>query len=139
MIYAKLPVRVALAALLAGAAVAPVLAHHSVTSEYDTSKVVTLDGEVQTLELASPHSRLTLDVKGPGGTSTSRQTELPSVAFLHRAGWTEASLRSGEHIHLTAAPSRSDATRLYAISITKADGSHLALLPAVDPAAGGKQ
>jgi len=104
------------------------LAHHSVTATYDTSKIIMLDGDVRQLELGFPHSHLLVEVRGAHGAVTWK-TELASVVFLRRAGWTSKSLSVGEHVHLTGSPSRYSATELYVLSVTKADGTHLALLP----------
>lgn len=104
-------------------------AHHSVTAEYDTSKVITIAGQVEQLDLGSPHSHLTIGVAGSDGKSVSWQTELASVAFLKRAGWTGRSLSVGERVKLTGSPSKNNPTQLYVISVTKADGSQLALIP----------
>lgn len=107
----------------------PVYAHHSVTAEYDTSKVITIDGQVRALDLGSPHSHLTIGVLRSDGSSVSWQTELASVTFLHRAGWTEKSLSLGERVRLTGSPSRNNPTQLYVITVTKADGSQLTMVP----------
>lgn len=116
-----------LAALL-WLACAPVLAHHSVTATYDTSRSLTFDATVREFELSTPHSRLSVEAK-QDGKSMLWEVELPSIIFLHRAGWTDQSLMVGEHIHLTGAPSRFSASGLYATRVVKADGTELALLP----------
>lgn len=104
-------------------------AHHSVTAEYDTSKVIAIDGQVRSFDLGSPHSHLIMNVAQADGSQVLWQTELPSVTFLHRAGWTEKSLSVGERIRVTGSPRRSNPTELYAISVTKNDGSQLPLVP----------
>ena len=109
--------------------VSPAQAHHSVTADFDTTKVIAVDGQVRTLDLASPHSYLTLDVTPAGSKAEHWRVELPSLTFLRRAGWSEKSLVAGEHVRLTGSPQHKIPLELYAISITKDDGSQLPLLP----------
>lgn len=105
------------------------MAHHSVTAMYDTSKTISLDGDVRNLQLGSPHSLLVVEVGDAQGHAVAWRGELPPLLILRRAGWNQHSLPIGEHVHLTGAPSRYSATEFYVVSITKADGSQLALLP----------
>lgn len=111
------------------------IAHHSVTAVYDTSKTITLIGDVRELRLDSPHSLLVIEVGDPQGQPVAWRGELPALVFLHRAGWNSQSLSVGEHVHLTGSPSRYSATDFYVTSITKSDGTHLPLLPATAPPA----
>jgi|SRR5580692_3534496 hypothetical protein len=109
------------------------LAHHSVTAVYDTSKTITLIGDVRELQLNSPHSLLVVEVGNPQGQPVTWHGELPALVFLHRAGWNSRSLLVGEHVHLTGSPSRYSATDFYVTSITKSDGTRLPLLPQTAP------
>jgi hypothetical protein len=120
-------------ALLALALCSRAIAHHSVTSVYDTSKTISLVGDVRQLQLDSPHSLLVIEVGDPHGQSVAWRGELPALVFLHRAGWTTHSLAVGEHVHVTGSPSRYSATDFYVVSITKSDGTQLPLLPSSAP------
>jgi hypothetical protein len=120
--------RVGLAGLLAAASL-PALAHHSVAAAFDGARTVTIEGQVRQLELASPHSRLMVDVRAADGQTVTWVTELAASPYLRRAGWTEKSLAVGERVRLTGAPSRYTPRELYAITVTRADGSRLPLLP----------
>lgn len=121
--------RTGLTAMLLGAVAAPVWAHHSVTAMYDLEKILTLAGTVQRLQLGSPHSHLTVTVPGQRGRSSIWEVELPSLTFLQRAGWNEQTLKPGDRITLTGSPSRYSNAQLYVRSVTRADGTALALLP----------
>ena len=122
-----------LAGLLAAVSL-PATAHHSVTAAFDIAHTVTVEGEVRALELASPHSHLRVDVRGADGTTVTWVTELAASAYLRRAGWSEKSLSVGERVRLTGAPSRYTPRELYAVSVTKSDGTRLALLPVCNTA-----
>jgi hypothetical protein len=63
----------------------PVWAHHG-ASEYDMTKIVTLDGKVTELQFVNPHSLLTFTVKEDSGKVTPWQGELPSPNLLTRRG-----------------------------------------------------
>jgi len=112
-------------------------AHHSVTSQYDTSRFITLEGTVLILQLGSPHSVLVIVTARPHSQSVSWTAELASAIFLRRAGWTSRSLTLGEPVRLTGAPSRNNPTALYATSVIKGDGTHLLLVPLTGPASTG--
>jgi hypothetical protein len=114
-------------------------AHHSVVATYDTKKSISISGNVQSLQLANPHSYLVVEVPEPGGKPTRMRGEMTAVGLLRRAGWTEHSLAIGEHVQLTGSPARYSATDFYVTSVTKANGSHLALLPGGQPDAGSAQ
>ena len=107
----------------------PVQAHHSVTAMYDLSRVITLNGTVESLMLGSPHSHLAIKVPEPLGRYDTWQVELPSLSFLERAGWTDHTLSRGQHLTLIGSPARYTASQMYVRSITLANGTKLALLP----------
>src|SRR5436853_5920086 len=78
-------------ALLCGLALAgPVLAHHSVQSQFDIHKTVSISGTVSKIEWINPHSYLTVSVKGPDAKVQRRSSELAGPDALPRAGLTSA-------------------------------------------------
>jgi hypothetical protein len=106
----------------------PALAHHSVAAAYDTTRTVTIDGEVQDFSFGNPHSHLTISVPNEAGSSRVWQAEMGSVMVLYRAGWTSKSLSIGERVRLTGSPSRDDSMQVYLISVIKADGTRLSTI-----------
>lgn len=110
-------------------------AHHSVTAVYDTTKTITLTGDVRELQLDSPHSLLVVEVGNAHGQAVTWRGELPALVFLRRAGWNNHSLVVGEHVHVTGSPSRYNATDFYVTGITKSNGNRLPLLPQSAPPA----
>jgi hypothetical protein len=107
----------------------PAAAHHSVAAAFDTTRTIVIEGQVRELTLGSPHSRLVVETETADGQTMTWVTELASAAFLRRAGWTPKSLGVGERIRLTGSPSRYSATEVYAVTVTKANGTQLSLLP----------
>jgi hypothetical protein len=74
-------------------AVAPLRAHHSLTSEFDVNRPVTLTGRVTRLEWVNPHAWLYIDVADERGGTTSWKLQMGSPNGLARRGWTKNSLR----------------------------------------------
>src|SRR5215471_8689682 len=78
----KAKLAVAIAMLGLGAYVMPMLAHHSVESEYDVSKMVTIQGVVTKIEWTNPHARFWVDAKNNDGTVSNWEMELPAPNAL---------------------------------------------------------
>jgi len=76
-------------------AIVPLRAHHSLTSEFDVSRPVTLTGRVTRLEWVNPHAWLYIEVTDEDGT-TSWKLQMGSPNSLVRRGWTKNSVRVGD-------------------------------------------
>ena len=79
---------------------APVLAHHSFATEYDTGKPVALKGSVMMLDFVNPHSWLYINVKDRSGKLMSWGVELGPVRDLQLQGWTKNSLKAGTEVSI---------------------------------------
>ena len=94
--------RTALAGLLALCAltltVAPVRAHHSVTTEFDATKPITLKGTVTKIEWRNPHTYFYLDVKEGGGHVDNWACETAGPTVLEARGWNRDFLKVGDQI-----------------------------------------
>ena len=103
--------------VLAGAviAVAPVIAHHSFSAEFDATKEIKATGKVTTLEWTNPHAWFHVDIseicEGPAESEKNKTWkcanasgaqpvdwafELASPNGLMRLGWSRTSLKNGE-------------------------------------------
>ena len=80
-----------------GMILAPAFGHHSFAAEYDSTKPVTLTGQVTKVEWMNPHARFYVDVKEDGKV-TNWEFELGSPNGLMRQGWTRNSLKQGDEI-----------------------------------------
>ena len=54
-------------ALLVVALEAPVLAHHAVSAEFDSTKPITFKGAIRKIEWTNPHIYTNVEVKEPDG------------------------------------------------------------------------
>jgi hypothetical protein len=71
-------------------------AHHNFLAEFDASKPLKLTGTVTRLEWTNPHTWFYVDVKDDAGAVTNWAMEMGSPNSLMRAGWTRASMKTGD-------------------------------------------
>ena len=64
--------------------VVPVLAHHSVPAQYDTSKMITIQGVITKIEWINPHAHFWVDAKNNDGSVSAWELELPSPNALRK-------------------------------------------------------
>jgi len=99
----------------------PVAAHHS-TANYDSDKTAKVTGVVTYVSFTNPHSFIDMDVTATDGTKQYKIFATSKVALL-RYGWRPDSVKPGDAITVEGRPDRTDATQLYLLRITFADGT----------------
>jgi uncharacterized protein DUF6152 len=107
--------------LFAGA----VSAHHSVQSQFDIHKTVTVSGTVSKIEWINPHSYLTLNVKDASGNVQKWAFELGGAGALRRAGMSRADrggLKPGDEVTATALAARDGSNSGFLQELKLADG-----------------
>ena len=102
-------------------AAAPAFAHHG-TSEYDSSKSVSIHGTVVELEYVNPHALIVFDVKDENGQVAKWQAELQSPNLLSRRGWSRSTLKPGDDVIITGHPVKNGAHAMAAQKVVFADG-----------------
>jgi hypothetical protein len=97
-------------------------AHHSIAGEFDSSKPVTLKGQVTKIEWTNPHARIYIDVAQPNGAVVNWNVELAAVSALARNGWTRNALKIGDTVTVDGIHARSGAPIANARSVILPDG-----------------
>jgi len=101
---------------------APLVAHHSVSGEYDPNKKVTVKGSVSKVEWTNPHARIYVDVN-EGGKVTTWNFELAARSALTRQGWTGTSVKVGDVVTVEGDAARSGIPGAHTTSVVLANGS----------------
>lgn len=100
-------------------------AHHSVQSQFDIHKTVTVSGTVSKIEWINPHSYLTLNVKDANGNVQKWAFELGGAGALRRAGMSRADrggLKPGDEVTATALAARDGSNSGFLQELKVADG-----------------
>src|SRR6266436_218338 len=104
-------------------AVAPALAHHSVSAEFDKDKPVTFTGTVEKVDWMNPHIYTHIKTKDASGKEVVYQVEGGAPNALFRNGWRPDTLKIGEVVSVTGSRAKSEASYRVSGTITKADGT----------------
>ena len=117
----------AMAAMLLVMLALPASAHHSFSAEFDSTKAVTLDGEVVMMEWVIPHSWLHIDVMKPDGTVERWKIEGGSPSVLMRLGWNRNSLPAGTRITVVGFQAKDGSLRASSRDLRFPDGRRMDL------------
>lgn len=99
----------------------PASGHHS-TANFDSGTTATVSGVVSYVSFTNPHSFFDMDVATADGVKKYKIFATSKVALL-RYGWRPDSVKTGDTITIEGRPDRNDATQLYMLKITFADGT----------------
>ena len=81
---------------------APVVAHHSVSAEFDTTKTIKFTGKVTGINWGNPHIYTLVEAADPAnGKTVVFRVEGGPPNSLFRAGWRKDSLKVGETVTVT--------------------------------------
>jgi hypothetical protein len=122
--------RFCFAALAAGLAAMPALAHHSFAAEYDSSAPVTLMGTVTKVEWTNPHTYVYIDVKDANGNVVNWGVEGYPPNTLRRTGFTRSLMKEGDVVTINGWKARDAANRIAARDVTFANGNKMFFGPA---------
>jgi|SRR5579864_2222508 len=117
MKYRSQSVLLGLFAFLLGAM--PVLAHHSITSEFDPSREVTVKGVLTKIEWSNPHIYTYVDVKDATGKVETWAFEGNPPGTLHRAGIKKEDWQIGQDVTVTYAAAKDGSKHLGFLKMIK--------------------
>jgi hypothetical protein len=102
----------------------PLVAHHSISAEFDTSKPISFTGTVKKVAWMNPHIYTHVEVKNPDGSVIEYRVEGGPPNALYRSGWREDTLKVGETVKVSGIRAKSPTSmNVGQATITKADGS----------------
>src|SRR5262245_10874263 len=118
----KATLTVAISMLGLVAYVMPMLAHHSVESEYDVSKMVTIQGVVTKIEWTNPHARFWVDAKNDDSTVSNWEMELPPPTALKLRGVKMDFVKRGDLVTVDLWPAKNGSNFAHTLDVTLPDG-----------------
>lgn len=108
-----------IAGIVVLAAADQVLAHHSFSATYDSSKKVEIQGSVKEFVWRNPHSFMRLDVMDKDGTVKTWTLEWGSTNDLTQAKITRTTLKPGDELVVTGEAPRDESSLRLLISTVK--------------------
>src|ERR1700733_7903616 len=121
-----LRIMLSIAALGCFTAVMPVFAHHSFAAEFDSNKVVTLEGKFTKMDWVNPHSWIHMEVVNKDtGKAEIWDVETGPPNTLYRNGWRKDFIKPGEQIVLIGTMARNGSNTVNARTVKTPDGRTL--------------
>lgn len=115
--------QIRLALFAAAAALLPLLSHsiwaHHSGAIYDREHPITMSGTVTEFEFVNPHALIHFEVKDASGNLVKWVAiSGPPQTLFRQDGWTKNTLKPGDKITITGAPSRNEANILSVVKLT---------------------
>lgn len=100
-------------------------AHHSLSTEFDTSKQATIVGTISKMVWSNPHAWLHVEVKDTKGQVQPWAVEFGSPNGLYRRGWRRDDLPAGATVTVTGYLARDGSKTISAGDVKLSDGRTL--------------
>ena len=111
--------------LLAGSLVAPVIAHHAFSAEFDANRPLHMEGTVVKMEWINPHAWLHMEIENEDGTKATWMVEGGTPNTLFRRGFTQDSLAIGTEVIVDGYQAKDGSDKMNGRDLTFRDGSKL--------------
>ena len=102
----------------------PANAHHAFAGTYVLEQTATIEGTIVQFDIRNPHSFVNLEIKDSDGKAARWGVEWGGVTLLTQTGVTRQTLKVGDKVTVTGAPSRDAAMHVVLMKIIRrpADG-----------------
>jgi hypothetical protein len=128
--------RLVLSAAAVLLAAVPLVAHHAVSAEFNSDKIVTLKGVVSKVDWVNPHIFVYFDVKDDNGKVTTWRLQSLPPLFFKGSGLTKDKLLDGSEATITAYPAKDGTDDFgFLLKLTYPDGHFYNLGGGTAPAA----
>jgi hypothetical protein len=100
----------------------PVIAHHSIAAEFDTTKSITFTGTVKKVDWMNPHIYTHVEVKEADGKVLVYKVEGGAPNALFRNGWRPDSIKPGTVVNFSGRPAKTPGSLNVNGQMTTVDG-----------------
>ncbi len=115
-----------IACAVAAALGAPVVAHHSISAEFDRNQPIEFTGTIKQVDWMNPHIYTHVEVKNPDGTSVIYKVEGGPPNALFRQGWRKDSLKTGDTVTVSGIRAKNpQSMNIGVATILTADGKRI--------------
>jgi hypothetical protein len=105
------------------AAAVPMLAHHAISAEFDTSKPIKFEGTVKSVDWMNPHIYVNIESKDTAGKTILYSVEGGPPNSLYRQGWRPDTLKVGDKVTVSGVRAKkADSHRVGQAQIVMPDG-----------------
>ena len=102
----------------------PLMAHHSLSAEFDTNRPISFTGTVKQVDWMNPHIYTVVQVKNTDGKVIEYRVEGSPPNALFRAGWRPDTLKIGETVTVTGIRAKAETSmNVGQATIKKTDGT----------------
>ena len=108
-------------------------AHHAVAGNYDTSRVVEVEGEVTDILWRNPHVQISMRVIDENGVPQDWDMATTSLSNLRRWQIDPSFIQVGETIRVAGNPARDGSREIYLSNVLTTDGQEVLLAPNLEP------
>jgi hypothetical protein len=101
------------------------LAHHSFQVYYDNSKIIKVEGVVESFRFTNPHAIVKLKSVDANGAEQIWTVETTAPVFMARRGWAKDTIKPGEQVYIEGWHSRDGSNLMRMRGVFRPDGTQI--------------